>query len=116
MKKLLVGGLILICAGLAYGVEGEGADSTSTGGEISVSSSSGTMSKGDSFLAAFGMGDSSVGGGDSEGGDTGGDGSGTGGSSSSTAGAAAIATTTGTVTSSQGTSPVFTPYTYTAGK
>lgn len=111
MKKLLlILGIMMMATSLTYAVEDE--ETTTSEGEGTVAESTGvtsaeapvgvTLSKGDSFMAAFGMGDSSI----VSGGESGG------GGVSSTAGSTAVAHTAAHVGSVSLTSSQNTPYTY----
>ena len=111
MKKLLlILGILMMATSLTYAAQDE--ESTSEGeGTVAESTTEGApaeapsgvaLSKGDSFMAAFGMGDSSI----VSGGESGG------GGVSSSAGAAAVAHTAAHVGSVSLTSSQNTPYTY----
>ena len=108
MKKLLlILGIMMMATSLTYAVddettsedEGTVAESTATASEAPASV---TLSKGDSFMVAFGMGDSSI----VSGGESGG------GGMTSTAGSTAIAHASAHVGSVSLTSSQNTPYTY----
>ena len=111
MKKLLlILGIMMMATSLTYAAEDE--ETTTSEGEGTVAESTGatsaeapvgvTLSKGDSFMVAFGMADSSI----VSGGESGG------GGISSSAGAAAVAGSTAHVGSVSLTSSQNTPYTY----
>lgn len=106
MKKLLLAlGIMLMATSLTYAVdeemtsEGEGTVAESTATASEAAPVAGTLSKGDSFMAAFGMGTSQVGGGEA-------------GGVSSTAGSTAVAHTAAHVGSVSLTSSQNTPYSY----
>ena len=110
MKKLLlILGIMMMATSLTYAAEdeettseGEGTVAESTGATSAEAPVGVTLSKGDSFMVAFGMADSSI----VSGGESGG------GGISSSAGAAAVAGSTAHVGSVSLTSSQNTPYTY----
>lgn len=106
MKKWLLVMMMAISA-LSFAQE-KMENSEERGGETSVVAPSG-ISKGDSFMAAFGMGDTS-----NTGGETGGETSGSTGSATvgTSTGGTTAGTTVGTILSNQGMNPNFTPYGY----
>lgn len=101
MKKfLIVLGAMFMIATVNFAQENE--ENTNTSAETTAESApvSGAISKGDSFMAAFGMGDSSIVGGGEAGGTI------------STAGAAAVAGTVASTGAANLTSSQNTPYSY----
>lgn len=105
MKKLILLAMLVITMGI-YGEEITPIESGAVEGGIGTSATSGSViSKGDSFMAAFGMGGTTVGGGESGGGISGG------GSSASVA-TTTVATHVASHLANQGIQPPFTPYTY----
>ncbi|MGL4653509.1 hypothetical protein [Cetobacterium sp.] len=105
MKRILaILGTMLIVSSMSFAAEGVDNSSNKTKSKSKSESESTetavTISKGDSFMVAFGMADSSLVGGGEAGG------------ISSTAGAAAVAGTAASTGSSNLTSSQNTPYTY----
>lgn len=100
MKKfLLITMSLFLVSSLAFTAEEKSKDGKSETTSESASSPAGTISKGDSFMAAFGMQESSTAGGES-------------GGSRVSAGATAVATTVVSTVSASLTSSQNTPYNY----
>ncbi|MGL6115818.1 MAG: hypothetical protein ACRC1R_12465 [Cetobacterium sp.] len=104
MKKLILLAMLVLTMGI-YGEEITPVEEGAVEGGIAATSSGTTISKGDSFMVAFGMGGTSVEGGEAGGGITGG------GSSASVA-TTTVATHAASHLANQGIQPPFTPYTY----